>query len=351
MGGAGWRNRRRERTATLTQECAAGLLPVRIETNDARRSVHVRAPPGGDFSVRCDDHRPVLAAAIRGLSLGAQAPALWNNGPAWWLVELADERAVRALQPDLAAIARIDQRQRRGRPRRLRPHAGRPSDHQLVVRAFCPADNIPEDPVTGSANACIAAQLAQAGALAGQRRTLHRQPGSRTRSRRRGRRRSRCRRRSLDRRRGAVRDRRLASSGPTRCRSARDEPPLRAARCLRRPARRRQSAGGRARCRRAGRRHDAGDRALDAPAGDDVRVCRRRTPGASYGMRIFSPRREVPFAGHPSVGTAHAVLEAGLAQPRDGLLVQEGHRGTAAAAGGRRRRAARTIAVRTPPRG
>jgi PhzF family phenazine biosynthesis protein len=47
-------------------------------------------------------------------------------------------------------------------------------------------------------------------------------------------------------------------------------------------------------------------------------------PEASYGIRIFSPRREVPFAGHPSVGTAHAVLEAGLATPRDGLLVQEG---------------------------
>ena len=47
-------------------------------------------------------------------------------------------------------------------------------------------------------------------------------------------------------------------------------------------------------------------------------------PGASYALRIFSPRREVPFAGHPSVGTAHIVLESGLATPRDGLLVQEG---------------------------
>src|SRR4249919_2185810 len=37
------------------------------------------------------------------------------------------------------------------------------------------------------------------------------------------------------------------------------------------------------------------------------------TPDASYGIRIFSPRREVPFAGHPSVGTAHAVLEEGVA--------------------------------------
>ncbi|MEO6103970.1 MAG: PhzF family phenazine biosynthesis protein [Pseudoxanthomonas sp.] len=69
---------------------------------------------------------------------------------------------------------------------------------------------------------------------------------------------------------------------------------------------------------------------------------------ASYGIRIFSPRREVPFAGHPSVGTAHAVLEAGLATPRDGLLVQEGIAGLlplrVTGTG-----ATRTIAVRTPP--
>ncbi len=47
------------------------------------------------------------------------------------------------------------------------------------------------------------------------------------------------------------------------------------------------------------------------------------TAEASYRLRIFSPRREVPFAGHPSIGSAHAVLEAGLAAPRDGMLVQE----------------------------
>ena len=47
-------------------------------------------------------------------------------------------------------------------------------------------------------------------------------------------------------------------------------------------------------------------------------------PGASYAIRMFSPKKEVPFAGHPSVGTAHVVLEAGLAEPRQGLLLQEG---------------------------
>ena len=70
-------------------------------------------------------------------------------------------------------------------------------------------------------------------------------------------------------------------------------------------------------------------------------------PDASYRLRIFSPRREVPFAGHPSVGTAHAVLDAGLATPRDGLLVQEGVAGNLplrVEGEGRER----TIAVRTP---
>lgn len=45
--------------------------------------------------------------------------------------------------------------------------------------------------------------------------------------------------------------------------------------------------------------------------------------GASYRLRIFTPKREIAFAGHPSVGSAHAVLSEGLATPRDGLLVQE----------------------------
>src|SRR5262249_9505415 len=43
---------------------------------------------------------------------------------------------------------------------------------------------------------------------------------------------------------------------------------------------------------------------------------------ASYRVRIFTPRSELPFAGHPSVGTAHALLEAGLIKP-GAALVQE----------------------------
>jgi len=46
-------------------------------------------------------------------------------------------------------------------------------------------------------------------------------------------------------------------------------------------------------------------------------------PDASYRLRIFTPTNEIPFAGHPTIGSAHAALHSGFAQPRDGLLVQE----------------------------
>ncbi|MCS4233849.1 PhzF family phenazine biosynthesis protein [Stenotrophomonas sp. BIGb0135] len=71
------------------------------------------------------------------------------------------------------------------------------------------------------------------------------------------------------------------------------------------------------------------------------------TAGTSYRIRMFSPQKEVPFAGHPSVGTAHAVLEAGLAAPLEGVLVQDGIAGALplrVAGDG----AARSIAIRTP---
>jgi PhzF family phenazine biosynthesis protein len=51
-------------------------------------------------------------------------------------------------------------------------------------------------------------------------------------------------------------------------------------------------------------------------------------PKASYRVRMFTPHKEIPFAGHPSIGSAHAALESGLVEPRDGLLWQECGAGT-----------------------
>jgi PhzF family phenazine biosynthesis protein len=45
--------------------------------------------------------------------------------------------------------------------------------------------------------------------------------------------------------------------------------------------------------------------------------------GADYRLRIFTPRQELPFAGHPTVGSAHAALESGFVKASNGKLRQE----------------------------
>jgi len=45
--------------------------------------------------------------------------------------------------------------------------------------------------------------------------------------------------------------------------------------------------------------------------------------GADYRVRIFTPGAELPFAGHPTLGTAFAWLEAGGQPRQSGQLVQE----------------------------
>lgn len=52
-------------------------------------------------------------------------------------------------------------------------------------------------------------------------------------------------------------------------------------------------------------------------------VLRPTTPTADYRLRIFTPRSELPFAGHPTVGSAHAVFEAGIVASNAPRLTQE----------------------------
>src|SRR5690349_4673856 len=47
------------------------------------------------------------------------------------------------------------------------------------------------------------------------------------------------------------------------------------------------------------------------------------TGEADYRLRIFTPSHELPFAGHPTIGSAHAWLEAGGVPGTLGRLVQE----------------------------
>ena len=46
-------------------------------------------------------------------------------------------------------------------------------------------------------------------------------------------------------------------------------------------------------------------------------------PAADYRVRIFTPGGELPFAGHPTLGSAHAWIAAGGLARKPGVVVQE----------------------------
>lgn len=56
-------------------------------------------------------------------------------------------------------------------------------------------------------------------------------------------------------------------------------------------------------------------------------VCKPTTSDADYRLRIFTTQSELPFAGHPTIGSASAVLAYGLQPKTPGALVQECARG------------------------
>ncbi|MGQ0799749.1 MAG: PhzF family phenazine biosynthesis protein [Pseudomarimonas sp.] len=145
------------------QECAAGLLPLRMGVGgDNQQLIFVRSPDARWLPLIDSDHR-YLTAALGAAPLQNPAPQMLDNGPQWWLAEFADAATVRELTPDFHQLAALTLA--RGAVGVAAFARCAHPDHQLVVRCFCPADGINEDPVTGSANACIAAWLAGQGRL------------------------------------------------------------------------------------------------------------------------------------------------------------------------------------------
>jgi PhzF family phenazine biosynthesis protein len=146
----------------LVQECAAGLLPVRVHGDGAARVVHVQAPPAR--IARADGALAEALAGALAIELRGDAVHCIDNGPLWIVCDLDQATAVRELAPDLSAVAALCRAHGAvGVSVFGEEHAG---DAAMAVRAFCPADGIPEDPVTGSANAAIGALLRTTGGLA-----------------------------------------------------------------------------------------------------------------------------------------------------------------------------------------
>jgi PhzF family phenazine biosynthesis protein len=65
---------------------------------------------------------------------------------------------------------------------------------------------------------------------------------------------------------------------------------------------------------------------------------------ADYRVRIFTPAQELPFAGHPTLGTAHAWLEAGGPPARRDVIIQECAAGLVTL-----RRTSQGLAFKAPP--
>lgn len=146
----------------LLQECAAGLLPVRVEGDGADRRLFVQAPNAR--VVREGVHvEPILSYLLRGIALGALPPACVEGGRRWWVAEFASEAALRGWQPEHASIgtlARETDTLGLCAFARRAPDSSAQDDYDLIVRAFPAGVGIVEDPASGAANGLIAAWIA-----------------------------------------------------------------------------------------------------------------------------------------------------------------------------------------------
>lgn len=52
-------------------------------------------------------------------------------------------------------------------------------------------------------------------------------------------------------------------------------------------------------------------------------ICSPSNPQADYRLRIFTPRAELPFAGHPTIGSAQVALNNGIVPKNQNCLIQE----------------------------
>lgn len=134
----------------------AGLIADRVRFRTVRSGV-LAADVAGDGLITLDfpasplspiDTDPALTEA-----LGVDAVASHWTGPITddVLIEVADEKTVRGLAPDLGALARLTRRGVLVTAAAEDPAAG----YDFVSRFFAPAVGVAEDPVTGSAHTSL----------------------------------------------------------------------------------------------------------------------------------------------------------------------------------------------------
>ncbi|MGH9941272.1 MAG: PhzF family phenazine biosynthesis protein [Pyrinomonadaceae bacterium] len=146
---------------SLVQQCGAGLIPLRVEGE--RLFFALPKPALHDISA---EHLAAIADSLHVSRREVAANAFVNAaGAAWLTLQLSDADVVRRLQPDQARIAAATPKGVLGMTVfGLEPKG---AEAQLEVRSFAPAHGIPEDPVCGSGNGCVAALVRREGLVDG----------------------------------------------------------------------------------------------------------------------------------------------------------------------------------------
>jgi len=144
------------RNGRLVQQCASGLVPIRFEARGERVWLQLPAARATPLS---EPHRRRLAAALE-IDCGDDVCAI-DVGPIWITVRAASAQAVLAIRPDQASIAALSRELEVTGVTVFGEHPD--GDARYEVRSFAPACDVPEDPVCGSGNGCVAAMLARGG--------------------------------------------------------------------------------------------------------------------------------------------------------------------------------------------
>src|SRR5438093_8081995 len=126
----------------LSQECGAGVLEISVDDG----KIFVKSP-----EARIADVRRPLPYASKLLRI--------DVGPVWIVGEIADAKALAALNPDMAALSAFSLDHEASGVTLFAPSGEK--DSAIHVRSFAPAHGIAEDPVCGSGNISVAAYLRQ----------------------------------------------------------------------------------------------------------------------------------------------------------------------------------------------